>query len=302
MRKNRILPLILLFIFHSIQIFGQTENLRKNNQAELEKILGKCAEYCEKLTHSVLDFVCREKITEEITNIDPRRSEVLEELSSSTSTRSSVNREGSELNTYVYDYQMIRKDNIITNRRILLRENGNKKHEEDAQLKIKRFKHQNILFGPIALLDIQWQPFYDYKIIRREKVKRDNVVVIEATPKDTNTSENPYGKVWIREDDFSIVKIEWDQRSLPNLDLFEQDAKNFRARPEIKFNVEYGFEKNVLFAIRMEHKNKYTFEISITSENATLGFRPDTITYSIEAKDINGHKKAISGKFKIERV
>ena len=244
MRKNRILPLILLFIFHSIQIFGQTENLRKNNQAELEKILGKCAEYCEKLTHSVLDFVCREKITEEITNIDPRRSEVLEELSSSTSTRSSVNREGSELNTYVYDYQMIRKDNLITNRRILLRENGNKKHEEDAQLKIKRFKHQNILFGPIALLDIQWQPFYDYKIIRREKVKRDNVVVIEATPKDTNKSENPYGKVWIREDDFSIVKIEWDQRSLPNLDLFEQDAKNFRARPEIKFNVEYGFEKN----------------------------------------------------------
>jgi len=54
--------------------------------------------------------------------------------------------------------------------------------------------------------------------------------------------------------------------------------------------------------IRMEHKNKYTFEISITSENATLGFRPDTFTYSIEAKDINGHKKAISGKFKIERV
>ncbi len=244
MRKNRILPLILFLIFLSNQFFSQIDNSRKNDQEDLEKILKKCAEYCERLSHSVLDFVCTEKITEEITNIDPRRSEVLDELTGGTLTRSSVNREGIELNNYTYDYQMIRKNNIITDSRIFLRENGEKRHEEDARLKIKRFKHHNILFGPIALFALELQPFYDYKIIRREKFRRDNVVVIEATPKDTNTSENPFGMVWIREDDFSIVKIEWDQRSLPNLEIFEKDAGYFKAWPEIKFKLEYGYEKN----------------------------------------------------------
>ncbi|MCJ7582985.1 MAG: hypothetical protein MUP98_20910 [Candidatus Aminicenantes bacterium] len=195
--------------------------------------------------------MCTEKITEEINTVDSRedifesrKREVFEDTSGDILIMTAVWKEGSELNTYVYDYQMVRKDNIITDQRILLRENGKKKHEVDAEPKIKRFKHHNILFGPIALLDIQWQPFYDYKIIQREKFKRDNVVVIEANPKETNTSENPFGKVWVREDDFSIVKIEWDQRSLLNLEVFERDAKIFGARPEIKFTVEYGFEKN----------------------------------------------------------
>lgn len=255
MGKDKTILLVILLIFLSVQLFSQIENSDKRDQEELEEILKKCAEYCEKLTHSVLDFVCTEKITEEINTAESaearkqdifvsRKRDIFGASSGEISKMASVWQEGSELNTYVYDYQMVRKDKIITDQRILIKENGDKKKEVNAKLKIKRFKHHNILFGPIALLDTQWQSFYDYRIIQREKFKGDNVVVIEATPKATNISENPYGKVWIKEDDFSIVKIEWDQRSLPNLDLFEKDAKNFKARPEIIFNVEYGFEKN----------------------------------------------------------
>jgi len=255
MGKNKTILLVLILIFLSAHFFSQIENSDKRDQEELDEILTKCAEYCEKLTHSVLDFVCTEKITEEINTAESvearkqdifvsRKRDIIGDSSGEISKMTSVWKEGSELNTYIYDYQMVRKNKIITNQRILIKENGDKKKEVNAKLKIKRFKHHNILFGPIALLDTQWQPFYDYRIVQREKFKGDNVVVIEATPKATNISENPYGKVWIKEDDFSIVKIEWDQRSLPNLDVFEKDAKNFKARPEIIFNVEYGFEKN----------------------------------------------------------
>lgn len=243
-RKNKALVLVVSLAFVSIQIFTQAEKPKANEQDELENILKKCAEYCEKLTRSVLDFVCREKITEEINTLDSRKRDVLGDRAGKTLIKSSVWQEGSELNTYLYDYQMTRKGGKITDRRILLRENGVKKNEVNAEPKIKRFKHHNILFGPIALLDLQWQPLYDYKIVRKEKFKRENTVVIEAIPKETNTSENPWGRVWVREDDYSIVKIEWDKRSLPNLEVFEEDAENFRARPEIKFNLEYGFEKN----------------------------------------------------------
>lgn len=244
MRKNRILPLILFLIFLSTQIISQTDNPKINDQNELEEILVKCAKYCEKLTHSVLDFVCTEKIAVEINTVRIKRREVIGEHDDKTLLMSKVWEEKNKKNTYTYDYQMIRKDNIIRDRRTLLRENGKKKHEENAQLKIKRFKHHNMIFGPIALLDIQWQPFYDYKIIQRRKFKGDNVIVIEATPKVTIKTENPYGKVWIREEDFSIVKIEWDQNSLPNLEIFIKDAEIFKARPEFEIYVEYAFDKN----------------------------------------------------------
>lgn len=219
MKKQKVLISILTFILLSIQIYSQADNSKKSDQEELEIILKKCAEYCEKLSNSVLDFVCMEKITE---TLNPQRT----------------------TNTYTYDYQMIRKNNQIRDRRILLEENGNKKHEEDALLKTKRYKHHDIIFGPIGLLAELWQSQYDYKIIQRKRFKGDKVVIIEATPNDKKTTSHPYGKVWIREGDFCIVKIEWDQRSLGNLDVLEDDAKRFNSTPEVKIYAEYAFEKN----------------------------------------------------------
>jgi hypothetical protein len=228
-------------ILTSTQIISQADKPEANDQEELDLLLIKCAEYSKKLSYSVLDFVCVEKISEEINAVRTIRRDV---IGSSDGIRSSVWEEMNKKNTYIYDYQMIRKDNTIRDRRTLLRENGKKEHVENAQLKIERFKHHNMILGPIALLDTQWQPHYDYKIIQRKKFKGDKVIVIEATPKTAIKTENPYGKVWIRESDFSIVKIEWDQNSLPNLEIFKKDAEIFKARPEFEIYVEYAFEKN----------------------------------------------------------
>ena len=244
MKINIGLALFFSLGLFSIQVFSQPEKPNTTNIDELDIILKKCAEYCEKLTHSILDFVCREKIIEEINMVDSRKREIFGDSAGKTMIKSSVWQEGRELNTYTYDYQMIRKDGIVTNKRILLRENGIKKYEEKAEPKIRRFKHHNILFGPIALLDLQLQPFYNYIIVGREKFKRESVGVIEAIPKQTSASENPWGKIWVKDNDYSIVKIEWDQRSLPNLEVFKEDAENFRAIPKIKFNLEFGYEKN----------------------------------------------------------
>ena len=234
---------VLIYIIFSIQIYSQTSKSETSDQEELEIILKKSAEYCEKLSNSILDFICNEKITEEINTVGDSRGQVVAQNSEgglmvggSSSKR--------EIYTYIYDYQMIRKDNKISDKRILLRENGRKKNEVDAQLKTKRFKHHNIIFGPIALLAELMQPYYDYKIIQRKIFKGDKVVVIEAIPNDKMTTSNPYGKVWIREEDFSIVKIEWDQESLPNLAFFVEDAKKFNSWSEIKIYAEYTFEKN----------------------------------------------------------
>ena len=58
----------LVFIIVSTQMFSQQVNSHSTRQAELETILKKCAEYCERLSHSVFFFVCKEKITERISS------------------------------------------------------------------------------------------------------------------------------------------------------------------------------------------------------------------------------------------
>ena len=43
---------------------------------------------------------------------------------------------------------------------------------------------------------------------------------------------------------FGLEKIEWDQRSLGNLDLLIADARRFESTPKVAIYAEYTFEKN----------------------------------------------------------
>ena len=58
--------LVFLFLFSPAPAFSQKETPELENTKDLEKILQKCAKYCNKLANAALDFVCLEKIKEEI--------------------------------------------------------------------------------------------------------------------------------------------------------------------------------------------------------------------------------------------
>lgn len=238
MKKQRILISVLMFIVFSTQIYSQKDDSNSPDQADLETILKKCAKYCEKLSNSALYFVCIEKIKEEIF-YQPKI------LVSKYGTRyTSSSGRPTAKNTYVYDYQLIRKEHQIKESRILIEENGKKKNEKNAKLKTQVFTHEHILFGPVGLLSEFWQQYYDYKIIKREKSRGNNMVVIEAIPKPYLKTDNLYGKIWVREDDFSIMKIEWEPESIRNYEMIEENAKELNATPKIRLFSEYTFEKN----------------------------------------------------------
>jgi len=95
MKKHRMLISILIFAFFAIQINSHAANSETGSQEELEVILKKCAEYCERLENSVLDFVCEETMKEDIYSI-----------SSIISSISSQKPISSQKNVYVYDYQL----------------------------------------------------------------------------------------------------------------------------------------------------------------------------------------------------
>ena len=225
MKERRVLISALFIILLSIQTFSQTDDLKNNHQEELEKILKKCAEYCEKLSHSVLDFTCNEKIAEEIRSGKPGIM-------------------GVQINSYVYDYQLIRRGITIDEKRILVKENGQKTNIIVAQLKTKRFRHKHVVLGPIGLLGQRQQEVNEYKILKEVIYEGERTVIIEAIPKYTNELNVLYGKAWIRKKDFSILKIEWEQESLENIEGIEKIAKRLNAKPIITFVSEYAYEKN----------------------------------------------------------
>jgi hypothetical protein len=91
-----------------------------------------------------------------------------------------------------------------------------------------------------------WQAYHDYKLIGEETIDNEKVVVVEATPNSFLIAPHCYGNVWIKEDDGSVLKIVWDQRSLGNFQSAEEWAKIHDAEPQITAYSEYGFEKNGL--------------------------------------------------------
>jgi len=253
MGKNKIILLVIFLTFLSAQFFSQTDNPKMVDQEELELILKKCEEYCERLKNISLFFVCKEEIKEKVYNPRPPSGSVV--LDRSGKRLAIKLPPPVEKNMYIYDYQLIRKGNSLDEQRILIKENGQEKNDLDAKLKTKRFHHKFIVFGPIGLLGREQQKNYEYKILKNVTHKKEKAVILEALPKFPGEFNTLYGKIWIRKKDFAILKIEWEQESLENFEIIEKLAERLRATPLITVISEFGFEKN-----KIRFPNKYSVE------------------------------------------
>ncbi len=192
------------------------------DEARLAAILKKSAEYCRRLERAALDFICFEEVTEETVRF----------------TRKTT--------VYLYDYQFVRKDKKAQEKRELISVDGQKSKNRKSSLQTVMFLYENALFGPVGLLSESWQKLHDYRLIGEDKIGKEKAVVIWATPKRELGEPHPYGRIWIKEDDGSVLKISWDQKSLRNYKEIEEFARSQDAEPSITAFSEYGYEKNGL--------------------------------------------------------
>ena len=213
-QKVSILHLLLYLSFfvcsHTVLALPYSQEKRSK---DLEEILDKCAVYCERLANASLFFVCNERIEEEINEINlvgySRR----------------IDAKKVEGNTYVYDYQLMKKGNRNEEKRILLEENGKKKNEKNAQLKTRMFYSKRSVFGPVGLLARKNHDKYNYKIIDEESVHGRKTDVIEATPKSEMRDMPNYGKIWVDKQDYSILKVEVAEEALVGLEQAKETSK-----------------------------------------------------------------------------
>ena len=222
----------------------------------LERILAESADYCDRLSEVVLDFVCRESIKEEASQNQPEMGRVdMRVLSSGRSSqmfdmrhreqiptrfREGPHRASKEKNFYVYDYQLIKKGDVIDESRTLLRENGKRKNEKNAPLKTKHFYSKRAIFGPLGLLSRKQQQKYDYQIVDSGKVLGRKAIVIEAVPKEPDPANPNFGKIWLDKKDFSVLRIDVAQDSLAGM----SDNKTWDIRRDVSVSHLYDFEKN----------------------------------------------------------
>jgi len=223
---------------------------------DLAVILDKAAAYCLKLESSILDFICREEISEKIDPVLDVPPPPTIRTWSGTENWNGLDSRGvvaispvvSKIrNSYVYDYQCIRKDGLVQEIRTLLEENKKKKNEPGAKLKTSIIAYKNVLLGPVGIFKKDYQGDYDYKILGVDEFEKKPVIIVDAAPKPgAPEADILYGKSWIDATNGNIVKIEYSESRIGHYEVFEARGKKYNRTPRINESAEFSVEKNGL--------------------------------------------------------
>jgi len=246
----------------------------------LEEILQRCALYCEGLESAALFYVCKEKAKEEII--------IKREIRIGTKITPAVK----EINSYIYDYQLIRKGDKFEENRILIEENGKKKSIKDASMKTKRFFSERSIYGPVGFLSKDSQRQYNYKLLKEDEIDKRKAYVVEAVPI-TKMKEKPnYGKLWVDQENFSILKIEIAQDSIVGFEevlrkIQEQLGSRrrvgrYKVTPIFKIVHHYGVVKN---GIRFPSKTIFEESYTIYSGKLKRSYIYDRSSVTIKYYD-----------------
>ena len=236
----------------------------QSQPAGLAAMLERCAAYCDKLSGSILDFVCAERVAETIAELRVARP-VISVGGSGASYYSGpmVMARKKTRSKYLYDYQLVRtKSGAITETRVLLEENGRKIEEKDASLKTRVFIYKYVVMGPVGLLGREQQENFDFSVVKETTLKKQPVLIIQAAPKPGTAGNVLYGKVWVRKSDAGILRIEWQPESMGNYEGIEEMARELGLKPRLSFVSEYDFEKNgIRFPSRYEIEEAYSSKV-----------------------------------------
>jgi hypothetical protein len=242
-------PVLALFFSHSLIRLPQGEanssvsSPGTAQEVPLSTILNRALRYCRRLENAALDFVCLEEVSEKIDLSRDAEDEVYVPLNTGIKTQIRVAKRKQE-NTYLYDFQFTRKGELKKENRNLLQKNGKPVKEKNAPLETTVVEVHNVLFGPLGLLSENWQGYHDYQFVAEEDADGEKVAVVDVTPKSTISRAHGYGRVWVREADGSVTKIEWKPESIAGLESLEARAKKYGSELAVSLITEYGFEQN----------------------------------------------------------
>ncbi len=206
---------------HQEEMLADKESYPSESGAHflLKETLEGGAKYCGRLLESALTFICEETIRDVFsyykTPEELKKSAVSlaliggnELITQMGGARFTAAKGRTERNEYVCDYLLIKKAGVIEERRIIIKENGHSIADRSRLLEERRFSCLAPLLKPIEILGREWQGFFNYRILKEDRVRGKEYYVIEAKPKLGDAGGNEYSKIWVRKKDYQISKIE----------------------------------------------------------------------------------------------
>ena len=269
----RVSMLMIEFLMLILPVFSRQENLaftdRGKNKStikpgEMKRILDGAADYCEKIEKSAFHFFCYEKVSETRTplsssgNISPL---IDQSFSSSAGRRDLAAIRGKAYTQnykYVNTYRLIKIKDTIKEVRKPVSSKKNQKVEGETVLTPQTFISIRAVFAPGTLLGRFVQYRYHYRFMRFDKRNDRQVVVIEVVPKKPGETTGIYGNVWIDMEDFSVVKIQADPRSVVGYQQLEENAKKLKAKLYLSLEAEFDeIHQGLRFPTKVSILEKY---------------------------------------------
>jgi hypothetical protein len=235
---------------------GQTAPKPPPDSAQLALILRSARAYCGKLERAALDFICLEEVEEKL-DLSRDDQEALERAASRVAdhepgtltarARMEIRRSPKQENSYLYDYQFVRREGKIEEKRVLLKRNGRKTNLPAPNTRFSNFSYSDVLLAPIQLLDEEFEAFYAYKLLGRGVVSGMDAWILEVAPRVAGDARRYLGgRLWLKADDASVLKIEWDPATFGHYERIQARAEAYEAAPEVRSYSEFGVEKNGL--------------------------------------------------------
>ena len=251
----RLAKTLFMFLLFSLSLLSWTHESANDDhhashiapaaieQTVLLRILEKTADYCKKLEEVSIYYFCNERIRETIYPVPRKyRGPMIDKLGIHGQF-SRFHNKPSIINEFLYEYQIISKGNKEKERRILLEENGKDKNKKNARLKTQCFKYTAAVLYPLVFKESE-QRYYRFEISGKEKWKDRNVFVIKAFPRPGIQKDLIWGKFWVDETNFSILKIEMSPKSIGNYHKIKNRAMALNSKPRLTLLIDYTIEKN----------------------------------------------------------
>lgn len=287
---------------------------------ELQMVLDKCTEYCLKLSESALYYVCHEKIREKFKRIEEQKWGLtlvgppdLHPTEFMSAEDNFLTLGGTEKHVYVYDYQLIKKEGNIEEKRVLMEKDGKDVNLEDVPQGTKPSYTLKPVLVPVQILGIEHRSRFSFRLAGDERIKGKLAYVIEACLRPGKTGYIKCGRIWVDKSDFRIVKTEVETDFVEGYEQIIAECYHYYLKPHFKSTYYYEIDKNgLLFPSRSEIRVEYSglllkkrdlkSEFKITYRNYqffTVEWSHETIKKKLEALFSNRNKLTLKNSMRL---
>jgi hypothetical protein len=276
----------------------QLSNRQSISEVELQNILNHAADYCDKIKQSAFHFFCKEKIVESWKsllsvpdlqrklNSVAQKPDLIEQLGTLMRRYKRMKIHGdvnTAMNVYTFTYRLIKKGDKIKEERDWFSSKDNVPISRDQVVKPTVFFSERAVFAPLTILAKERQHMYDYRFIRYDKRKGRPAVVIEAKPKNNRNQQeySIYGKVRIDVENYSVMGIEADPRSIKGYQALKEIGERIKARLNITLEIEFDQLYNgIRFPTRVHLLTKYKGGPHVSALKGGSGWERNRTTFT----------------------